>query len=223
MSNALAPEPVLRAALRVLHVAACTTRNWTLGEEVVPRQQINALWEAIHEIPDLIKRWRGEEESLRELRMYLREYDQSWSFPRLEQIFDEALNDPSLRIIGLLGAGAAGLRPAVYGVPDAGRSAVTPRARHEPELPTSHQQKDLVRHQHPLVHRRVVPSRRQRRRRTRVGYLAGVPCARLLLFGRRDVDGAGDLHAGICGAGIIGRLAFAVPRMRGPVLFSSRQ
>jgi hypothetical protein len=96
MSDPLAPEPVLRAALRVLHVAAYTTRNWTQAEEVVPRQQINALWEAIHEIPDLIKRWRNDEESLRELKMYLQEYDQHWSFPKLEQIFDQALHDPSL-------------------------------------------------------------------------------------------------------------------------------
>ncbi len=96
MSSPLAPEPILRAALRVLHVAAYTTRNWTLGEEVVPRQQINALWEAIHEIPDLIKRWRGDEESMRELRMYLREYDGRWGFPKLEQVFDQALNDPNL-------------------------------------------------------------------------------------------------------------------------------
>jgi hypothetical protein len=96
MSNAFAPEPILRASLRVLHVAAYTTRNWTLGQEVVPRQQINALWEAIHEIPDLIRRWRGDEESLRELRMYLQEYDQRWGFPKLEEIFDQALHDPSL-------------------------------------------------------------------------------------------------------------------------------
>jgi len=95
MRSPLAPEPILRAALRVLHVAAYTTRNWTLGEEVVPRQQINALWEAIHEIPDLVKRWRGDEESLRELRMYLQEYDQRWGAPKLEQIFDQALHDPS--------------------------------------------------------------------------------------------------------------------------------
>jgi hypothetical protein len=97
MSSPLAPEPILRAALRVLHVAGYTTRNWTLVEqEVVPRQQVGALWEAIHEIPDLIKRWRGDEESLKELRMYLQEYDQRWSFPKLEEIFDQALHDPNL-------------------------------------------------------------------------------------------------------------------------------
>ena len=93
--NPIAPEPILRAALRVLHVAAYTTRNWTLSEDI-SRKQINDLWEAIHEIPDLIKRWRGDEESLRELRMYLQEYDQRWSFPKLEQIFDQALNDSTL-------------------------------------------------------------------------------------------------------------------------------
>ena len=96
MKTQLAPEPILRAALRVLHVAAYTTRNWTLGEDVVPQKQINALWEAIHQIPDLIKRWREDEESLRELRMYLKEYDQKWSFPKLEQVFDQALDNPNL-------------------------------------------------------------------------------------------------------------------------------
>ncbi len=87
------PEPILRAALQVLHVAAYTTRNWTLRDEV-PRKQINALWEAIHDIPDLVKRWRSDEESLRELRGYLKEYDKSWDSPRLIVIFDQALKDP---------------------------------------------------------------------------------------------------------------------------------
>ena len=96
MSSPLAPEPILRAALRVLYVAAYTTRNWTLSEDVVSRQQLNALWEAIHDIPDLIKRWRGDEESLKQLRMYFREYDQRWDSPKLEGIFDQALHDPSL-------------------------------------------------------------------------------------------------------------------------------
>ena len=91
----LAPEPILRAALRVVHVAAYTTRNWTLADEI-SRKQIYDLWEAIHEIPDLIKRWRGDEESLRELRMYLQEYDQKWDSPKLETIFDQALHDQNL-------------------------------------------------------------------------------------------------------------------------------
>ena len=95
MSKPLAPEPILRAALRVVHVAAYTTRNWTLSE-TVSRKQIHDLWEAIHEIPDLIMRWRGDDESLKELRMYLQEYDQRWGFPKLEEIFDQALHDPIL-------------------------------------------------------------------------------------------------------------------------------
>ena len=95
MSNPLAPEPILRAALRVVHVAAYTTRNWAMAEGV-SRKQIYDLWEAIHEIPELIKRWRGEEESLRELRMYLQEYDQRWESPKLESIFDDALRNPNI-------------------------------------------------------------------------------------------------------------------------------
>ncbi|MGB8367993.1 MAG: hypothetical protein WCF71_01730 [Verrucomicrobiia bacterium] len=93
--RALAPEPILRAALRVVFVSAYTTRNWAL-DEAISRKQIYDLWEAIHEIPDLIKRWRGDEESLRELRMYLQEYDQRWDSPKLETIFDQALHDKNL-------------------------------------------------------------------------------------------------------------------------------
>ena len=95
MSNPLAPEPVLRASLRVLHVAAYTTRNWTLTEDI-SRKQINDLWEAIHEIPDLIKRWRADEECMRELRMYLQEYDRRWQTPKLEALFDQALRGESV-------------------------------------------------------------------------------------------------------------------------------
>jgi hypothetical protein len=90
MTQSFAPEPILRAALRVLHVAAYTTRNWTLSEEI-SRKQINDLWEAIHVIPDLISRWSGDD-SFKELRMYLREYDQKWNSPGLEHIFDQSLN-----------------------------------------------------------------------------------------------------------------------------------
>ena len=70
MNNTLAPEPILRAALRVVFVAAYTTRNWALNEDI-SRKQIYDLWEAIHEIPDLITRWRDDEECLRELHRQL--------------------------------------------------------------------------------------------------------------------------------------------------------
>ncbi len=93
MSDRLAPEPILRAALRVVQVAAYTTRNWALNDEIT-RKQIYDLWEAIHEIPDVIKRWRGDEECIRELRLYMNEYDQRWATPKLEAIFDQTLNDP---------------------------------------------------------------------------------------------------------------------------------
>jgi len=95
MSNPLAPEPILNAALQVFHVAAYTTRNWALTEDV-SRKQIYDLWEAIHEIPDLIRRWRSDGESVQELRMYLQEYDKRWDAPKLEVIFDQALHDSSL-------------------------------------------------------------------------------------------------------------------------------
>jgi hypothetical protein len=62
----------------VLFIAACATRNWTLDEQVT-RSQINALWEAIHEIPDLVVRWRDDAEI--ELLSYLDQYDER--FPDL--------------------------------------------------------------------------------------------------------------------------------------------
>jgi len=43
LTQQLAPEPNLRAALRVVFVAAYTTRNWTCGDDV-PRKQINDVW-----------------------------------------------------------------------------------------------------------------------------------------------------------------------------------
>lgn len=84
----MAPERILRAALRVVHVAAYTTRNWTLRDDI-PRDQINDLWEALHEVPDLLCRWRDGAE--RELRMYLDEYDAKWPEPALRRIYEEAL------------------------------------------------------------------------------------------------------------------------------------
>ncbi len=94
MNRLLAPEPILRASLRVLHIAAYTTRNWTLADEV-SRKQINDLWEALHEVPDLLKRWSSDEEGIMELRMYFREYSECWPSPDLEGIFDQALQDPN--------------------------------------------------------------------------------------------------------------------------------
>ena len=82
----LAPEPILRAALYVVHVAAYMTRNWTLGEEV-SRQQIYDLWEALHEVPSLVTRWRPDAES--ELLMYFDEYDRKWQSPRLRQMYEQ--------------------------------------------------------------------------------------------------------------------------------------
>jgi|GEM_PF-1612956 len=80
----MAPEPILKAALYVVHHAAYTTRNWTLTDEW-PRQQINDLWEAIHEIPSLLTRWRSDAEQ--ELLMYLDEYDRKWPSPRLREMY----------------------------------------------------------------------------------------------------------------------------------------
>lgn len=88
MKQTMAPEPILRAALEVLFVAAYTSRNWTLTDEV-SREQLNDLWEALHEIPDLLRRWR--EDAERELLMYLDEYDSKWHSPAFRELYEEAL------------------------------------------------------------------------------------------------------------------------------------
>ena len=82
----IAPENILRGALRVLYVAANTTRNWTLSDDV-SRKQINDLWEAIHEIPILLKMWSGPD-SEKSLLMYLREYNIKWPTPNLISIYE---------------------------------------------------------------------------------------------------------------------------------------
>ncbi len=91
-STPMAPEPILRAALYFLHHAAYTTRNWTLTDEW-PRQQVNDLWEAIHEIPSLLTRWRSDAEQ--ELLMYLDEYDRKWPSPRLQEMYRRHLEQGS--------------------------------------------------------------------------------------------------------------------------------
>ena len=92
MTDQLAPEPILRGALRVTFMAAVYTRNWTLTEEV-PRERINDLWEALHEVPDLVCRWHDSAE--RELLRYFDEYDEKWPEPRLREIYDQALGQAS--------------------------------------------------------------------------------------------------------------------------------
>ena len=84
---AMAPEPNLRGALRVLFVAAYTTRNWTLSPQF-PHHQINALWEAIHEVPDLLQRWRPDAEV--ELLAYLDEYDSQFDDLHLRDLYVQA-------------------------------------------------------------------------------------------------------------------------------------
>lgn len=81
----VAPEPILSAALRVVHVAAYTTRNWTYADGW-PRQQVYDLWEALHVVPDLVTRWRPDAE--RELLGYFDEYDHKWPAPRLRELYE---------------------------------------------------------------------------------------------------------------------------------------
>lgn len=90
LSGAIAPEPILRAALHVTFVAAYTTRNWSLDDQV-SRRQINDLWESIHNVPDLVCRWR--DDAARELLLYFNCYDERWPEPKFRKIYEDALRE----------------------------------------------------------------------------------------------------------------------------------
>lgn len=87
----LAPEEIVRGALRVHFVAAVASRNLTLRDPA-PRQQLNALWEALHEIPDLLARWRSDAEA--ELLGYLDEYDAQFRDLHLRATYEQARDAP---------------------------------------------------------------------------------------------------------------------------------
>jgi len=89
MKQNFPPPEILDAALRTLHCAACYTRNWRYSEAVT-QKQIYDLWEAIHELPELLTRWNGDE-SEKEMRRYFREYSDKWDEPNLEARFDDIL------------------------------------------------------------------------------------------------------------------------------------
>ena len=78
------------AALKVLHCAAYTTRNWGL-DDTIDRRQIYDLWEAVHDIPDLLTRWDADSERL--LHLYFREYTDKWKNPDLPFYYQSFLPD----------------------------------------------------------------------------------------------------------------------------------
>ena len=84
------PEPIVRAALRVLHVAGYTTRNWTAAAADAPTQRIHDLWEALHPVPETLLWWTGDDAE-RRLLMYFDGYDAKWPEPRLRALYEEAL------------------------------------------------------------------------------------------------------------------------------------
>ena len=96
----MAPERIVRAALRVLHVAGYTTRNWardaarqgTAGAEA-PTQRVFDLWEALHPVPETLLWWTGDAE--RRLLMYFDGYDAKWPEPRLRALYEAALRQAS--------------------------------------------------------------------------------------------------------------------------------
>jgi hypothetical protein len=72
IKSALAPDPVMRAALDVLGHACVFVRNATLAPDASVKM-INLLMEAIHDIPFQLKTWNDDRLDL--LRLHLRCFD----------------------------------------------------------------------------------------------------------------------------------------------------
>ena len=89
-----APEDIQRGICAVLYLAAYTTRNWALDESI-PRKQIHDLWDAIHNLPNMLHRWRDNptdplQDSMQELLMYFRCYNDKYAKPNLLGRFEQA-------------------------------------------------------------------------------------------------------------------------------------
>lgn len=84
---AIAPEPVLRGALHVLYWAAVHNRNWTYMETFTV-ERTRALWDALHNVPDLLTRWRDDAET--ELINYFDIYDQQFDDLHLRTRYEQA-------------------------------------------------------------------------------------------------------------------------------------
>ena len=91
-----APDPFLTAYLDTLFYAAYMTRTCAMTQEM-SREQISDLWEALHNVPDLLKDWPRCNEPM--LRAALKPFDDKWSkhppHMRLCDRFHATLADPT--------------------------------------------------------------------------------------------------------------------------------
>ena len=93
----LAPEPYLSACLRALYVATLEARligygGHERGLSAEDSDRLADLADAVHNLPDLVRRWEDVDEPL--LRGMLGEYDKKWghrSTCRLLVAYEEAL------------------------------------------------------------------------------------------------------------------------------------
>ena len=87
---AIAPEPQLRACLRVIYMASLDARvaGWN-GD--VNAERLADLMDAIHNIPNLIQHWENCDEDL--LKSMLLDYERKWrdDGPCLRTIYEQEL------------------------------------------------------------------------------------------------------------------------------------
>ena len=88
---AIAPEPQLRACLRVIYLASLDARvaGWN-GD--VNAERLADLMDAIHNIPNLIQHWGNCDEDL--LKSMLLDYERKWrdDGPCLRTIYEQELS-----------------------------------------------------------------------------------------------------------------------------------
>ncbi len=88
---AIAPEPQLRACLRVIYMASLDARVAGWGGDV-NAERLADLMDAIHNIPGLILNWENCDEDL--LKSMLLDYEQKWrdEGPSLYTLYEQELS-----------------------------------------------------------------------------------------------------------------------------------
>lgn len=72
----IAPDNILNAVLDTIHHATVCARNWTASDEF-PRDAVFELMDALHELPQIIRRWSDHE--IDDILMFLNCFDvQKW-------------------------------------------------------------------------------------------------------------------------------------------------
>jgi hypothetical protein len=93
------PENVMRAALYTLYRAMVYCRNYS-ADSKAPQDVVYDLMDALHEIPEILRRWGIHDNNVDKLKLYLgcfnherwKERSEHFSPPDMVRIFEEELH-----------------------------------------------------------------------------------------------------------------------------------